>query len=490
MRSYDYNNSDILKAIRRVAVYLRKSQGEGLEDLERHKSVILDYCDQHGWKYIIYPEIVSGDTIAKRPKMIELLDDVKEETYDAVFVFDYDRLGRGSGADQERIITTLKNADTLIVEANPFNILDPNDERDEDTMEFKGFLARREFKQIRRRFKGGKAISLKKGQWASGYAPFGYEINQDLKRLVIVEEQKEIFRQHILQPYLNGYSSLAIADSLRRYKIYTNRGYEWNAKAIFYALTNKTYLGHTYYNRKDKKGNVKPESEWSVTLNTHEAIMTEEEMEQVLEIKEKRSITGKKTVNALGSLIRCYNCGSSMRIRKDSGTKFVYKCKSCNDNKGGLLSLVEDSILLSLKTAKSLLEKNELNFTKSDKTDSIKSEIIRIESEIKKVERAILKIKEAWESDMYTVEEAMERNKLRQNELTEWQQLLKKEKKKLDELDNPNEAITLSNIDQIIYMVENGNDETALKKLYNDMFEAIIWERNKWDEISVELKFK
>lgn len=490
MISYDFKSTDILKAIKRVAAYLRKSQGESEEDLERHKGVIIEICEKYNWNYVIYPEIVSGDTIANRPKMLELLDDVQEEMYDAVFVFDYDRLGRGSGADQERIISTLKNADTIVILANPFTILDPNDERDEETMEFKGFLARREYKSIRKRFKAGRAISLKLGHWASGYAPFGYEINKELKKLVVNQEQKQVIRELILEPYLNGKSSLAIAEELNRRNIRTNRGYLWTPKAVFYTLTNKTYLGHNYYNRRDKKGNMKPEGEWSVTLNTHEAIITEEEMEQVLAIKEKRAITGKKTVNALGSLIRCYNCGNTMRIRKDSGVKVVYKCTNCNENKGGLLSLVEDTIRFSLLGIKSRLESGNIAFTKPSREESISNEIARIETEIKKVERAILKIQEAYEADMYTVEVAMERTRLRQNELTEWQKLLKKEKKKLDEIDSPNETITLSNIDQIIHAVENQEDDSELKKIYENIFEAVIWERNKWDEISVGLKFK
>jgi DNA invertase Pin-like site-specific DNA recombinase len=489
MKKHDYAKSNVLDVIKNIAVYLRKSRDEGAEDLERHRSVIVEYCKHYDWNYVEYAEIVSGENIKNRPKMKELLKDVEDEMYDAVFVYDYDRLGRGNGADQYKIIQTFKTADTLVILANPFNVLDPNDERDETMIDFKGFMANQEYKMIRKRLLAGKKISLKMGHWANGYAPYGYEINKDLKKLSVIAEQKEVIRKYILEPYLSGKSSLSIEDNLKNLKVLTNKGHNWNVKAILYALTNKTYLGHTYYNRRDRKGIEKPENEWSVTLNTHEAIMTEEELETVLEIKNKRHTTGKKTVNALGSLIRCANCNGSMRIRKDSGTRKVYKCTSCNENKGGLLEIVEDSVLLSLQTLRKQLEKGNVFDAKENKSDEIQKEIEKILKEIRKVEDAITQIDIAFENKLYTVEKAMTRTKERQNEITELQKLLRKEKVKLSKSSNPSD-ISLNIVERILHEIEYGEDEKQLKFLYDDIFEKIVWERYKWDQIKVKVHFK
>jgi len=489
MVAHDYKESNILDFIKNIAVYLRKSRGESDDDLSRHRNVITEFCKQHDWNFIEYAEIVSGENIKNRPKMQELLKDIEDEMYDAVFVYDYDRLGRGSGGDQDQIFLTFKNSDTLVIEANPFNVLDPNNERDENLMDIKGFMARYEYKMIRKRLIAGKKISLKMGHWASGYAPYGYEINKELKKLSIIDEQKRIFRTHILEPYLSGMSSLSIQDNLKALKIMTNKGHEWNVKSILYALTNRTYLGHTYYNRRDKKGTLKPDDEWSVTLNTHESIMTEEELNRVLEIKNKRHTTGKKTINALGSLIKCSKCDGAMRIRKDSGVKTVYRCTNCNENRGGLLEIVEDSILTSLQSLRKQLEKGDVFEAKEDKSIEIRNEIERLEKEIKKTEIAIAKIEEAFEAGMYNVEKAMERTRHRQNEITEFQKLIKKEKAKLSQIDSPNN-LSLNIIEKIIHEIEHGEDEKQLKFFYENVFEKIVWERSKWDEVKIRLQFK
>jgi hypothetical protein len=91
---------------------------------------------------------------------------------------------------------------------------------------------------------------------------------------------------------------------------------------------------------------------------------------------------------------------------------------------------------------------------------------------------------------MYTVDKAMERTKKRQNEITELQKLLKKEKLKLKEMEEPNDQLTLNNIELIINKIKHEKDEKNLKQVYEQFFKSIIWERNKWNEIKIKLKFK
>ena len=69
----------------KVAMYLRKSrQDEELEKREnadtlaRHRSTLLEVARKQHLDIIqVKEEVVSGGSIANRPKMIELLDEVK-----------------------------------------------------------------------------------------------------------------------------------------------------------------------------------------------------------------------------------------------------------------------------------------------------------------------------------------------------------------------------------------------------------------------------
>src|SRR5690606_113833 len=160
-------NGDVLKAIKNVGVYGRKSRGETDKDLESHMYVMREICENNNWNYVEYLEIGTGDLIAVRPEMKRMIRDCDEGMYDAVLVYDYDRLGRGSGADQDTIINMLKDNEMLAIIANPFEVLNPFNESDEQRMEFKGFFARQEYKMITKRLVSGKKVRLRMGYWAN-----------------------------------------------------------------------------------------------------------------------------------------------------------------------------------------------------------------------------------------------------------------------------------------------------------------------------------
>lgn len=84
--------------------YLRKSRadrdaelrGEG-ETLARHKALLAALSEKYNkpiekW----YREVVSGDTIAARPVMQELLRDVEDGMWEGVYVVEVERLARGN----------------------------------------------------------------------------------------------------------------------------------------------------------------------------------------------------------------------------------------------------------------------------------------------------------------------------------------------------------------------------------------------------------
>lgn len=103
-----------------VAIYLRKSRsdieaeqhGES-ETLARHKRTLLELAENRGYNVIkIYPEVVSGDTIAARPVMQQLLADTEQEIYDGVMVMEVERLARGDTIDQGIVAQTFKYSNT------------------------------------------------------------------------------------------------------------------------------------------------------------------------------------------------------------------------------------------------------------------------------------------------------------------------------------------------------------------------------------------
>lgn len=89
-----------------VAIDLRKSRAEELTDtveetLRRHHEILTEYAVKNGLNVVrIYEEVVSGESLYARPKMMELLSDVEQGKFEAVLCMDIDRLGRGTMSDQ------------------------------------------------------------------------------------------------------------------------------------------------------------------------------------------------------------------------------------------------------------------------------------------------------------------------------------------------------------------------------------------------------
>lgn len=158
-------NKSILSAMYLLQICALMIRGEDVMDtLYRHESILRAVAKRG--KYLvhedcIYREVVSGENIFSRPQMIRLLEDVTKGKYQSVLVVDIDRLGRGDMRDQGLILETFKAADTLIV--TPEKVYDLNNEMDEELTEFKGFMARREYKMITKRLKRGREQTVRAG---------------------------------------------------------------------------------------------------------------------------------------------------------------------------------------------------------------------------------------------------------------------------------------------------------------------------------------
>ncbi|MCD8239374.1 MAG: recombinase family protein [Clostridiales bacterium] len=185
-------------------LYLRKSRsdaeaearGEG-ETLARHERALLELAKRR--KLVIteiYREVVSGDTIAARPVMQQLLQEVGQGKWKGVLVMEIERLARGDTIDQGIVAQTFKFSGTKII--TPIKDFDPSNEYDEEYFEFGLFMSRREYKTINRRLQRGRIASVKEGKYVANVPPYGYERVRvkDGKgfTLAIVPEEAEIIK--------------------------------------------------------------------------------------------------------------------------------------------------------------------------------------------------------------------------------------------------------------------------------------------------------
>ncbi len=364
--------------------YLRKSRkdldlealGEG-ETLARHQKMLTDLAASLGISISkFYKEIVSGETIADRPVVQELLRDISSGACDGVLVTEVERLARGDTSDQGTIANYFRLSNTLII--TPLKVYDPNDEYDEEYFEFGLFMSRREYKIINRRIQRGRVASAKEGKWVTSSAPFGYErvriTGGKGYTLKIVPEQAEIVHL-IYDLYTKGelqedgsYQRLGFhriskrLDSMGIKPVCSTR---WSPSTIKDMITNPSYIGMVTFGKEHDKEIIEDGKRKKVRVHMkdyelykglHPAIISREQYDLAQNLIASRPtypvVSNKVLKNPLAGLIYCSQCGSRM-TRLGENPKTPYPALKCPNryctSVSSPLYLVEDKLINAIR---------------------------------------------------------------------------------------------------------------------------------------------
>jgi site-specific DNA recombinase len=491
---------DVINKIKYIAVYLRKSRSSGdmENDLEKHYTKIKDFCEEYGWAYVLYEEIASGSDITHRPQMQKLLKDVANDMYDAVFAFDIDRLSRGGSSDQEKIFSTLRNTNTLLVVANPFKIYNLNDETDDMMMDVFGFVGKMEYKQIRKRMIAGKKIGLRMGKWVNASAPFGYNYDSKEKKLVINDDESKIVREAV-EKYLAGYSTTDIAWDFNRRKIFSPRGKSWKALTITRMFKSQVYQGHTVGNKSEGNRNKKrsdaskpfrhlPEDEWVVVCNTHQPLIKEEEYEQIMKmLKNNAKKRYRNNINTFTGIIKCSACGNTMHHKQFHDKDGIAACV-CG-NHGGTTDLIETAIYQSAIQLRDKLNQIKLEEVESQKENQILKQIETLEKEYDKQDLAIERIEEAYEAGDYDRAKMQRKTKEREQEKWRLEKEIQNLRKQLSSVDAQDNKERVSKIDQFIQDIKKDNNSEQKNQIYKSLISEILWEKKSVEKVNVTINF-
>ena len=418
----------------KVAMYLRKSrQDEELErkentdTLSRHRKTLLEVARKQHLDIIqVKEEIVSGGSVADRPKMLELLEEVKNNMYDAVLCMDLDRLGRGGMQDQGLILDTFKESNTLII--TPDKIYNLNNELDEEMTEFKAFFARRELKMITKRMQRGRVKSVEEGKYIASTAPFGYkfEYDKDGKKSLAIDEEKAAIVRNIFDMYVNGNGAYKIKVWLDNMGIKTNNGIPFSENAIRRILKNELYKGYVSWNNYRRRGTKtikQPTENIIMAKGQHEAIVSEEIWNKADEIRLNNQIvpTGnnKNMTNPLSGLVKCACCGHTMTNKsstyKEGPIQFMC-CKFCNENRGVKNYVLENTILEYLEDILQEFENqilsNKIENKENDRIENLKHTLSLLEKESTELNKQKNNLHDLLERGVYDVDTYLERTQI------------------------------------------------------------------------------
>lgn len=330
------------QTIYNAGIYVRLSQedmraGESLS-IEHQKLILTKYVREQGWNLVdTYVDDSFSGTDFNRPSVQRLLSDAQTGRINLIICKDLSRFGRnyievGQYIDyifplhNIRFIALNDNVDTANRDSNAMEMMPVINL-------FNEWHASSTSKKI-------KAVNLanaKAGKYTCANAAYGYTKADDEKHTPIIDPEAAEVVRRIFKLRSQGMSPRAIGDQLNAENIPIPSDYRcqkkgivntkytrhlWTQVQIRQILDNPIYLGKlammrvTSVSYKNHKKVRKDPSEWVVTEDTHEAIISQELWDKVREAEKAVSHgkrDGKGVTQPLSGMLFCPDCGYKMK---------------------------------------------------------------------------------------------------------------------------------------------------------------------------------
>ena len=413
-----------------ACAYLRKSRedeererlGRG-ETLARHKRQLEALAADHGvdiarW----YAETASGETIAARPAMRELLRDVAHGKWGAVYCMEAARLGRGGGTDQESILNCLRYTGTRLV--TPDKSYDPQSPADMRLLKKELQASEDELDNITTRLTRGKYQAAREGIWQStGRTPYGWRaVRVGLDWTLEPDEN----HHHMLRIYdllEEGQGWQTIANIYNAENVPRARGGKrWTAAAVQAIARNPANCGMVTYAKRKTVREFDPDSFAVVKRKVKNAApivarglhfgnggIAPERFEAIIgDVRLAKTHADKPLRNPLATLLVCGKCGYTMTctcggakgryIRYYRHKPARYMTRPCDGCKPARVDVVMDGLLDALADAYRGMEV-ELD------APNVADRAAALEKELQRCAAQRDRILEAYEAGVYSLDE-------------------------------------------------------------------------------------
>lgn len=311
--------------IRKVAIYARVSTTNQVEEgysIDGQIDSLEKYCDAMGWE--VYNKYIdagfSGGSL-DRPEMTNLINDVKNGSFDTVLVYKLDRLSRNV-RDTLYLIKDVFNINKIDFVSIQENI-DTSSAMGTLFLTLLSAIAEFEREQIKERMQLGKLGRAKSGKsmmWAK--TSYGYNYDKETGSMSI-NEYEALAVKEIFTSYLAGMSITKLRDKM-------NADYPkkpaWSYRTIRGILANPVYCGLNQYKGQTFQG-------------SHKAIISLDDFEQTQRELAQRQQTAQERLNPrpfqakymLSGIAQCGYCHAPLKLvlgqkRKDGTRTKRYEC--------------------------------------------------------------------------------------------------------------------------------------------------------------------
>ena len=395
------------------AAYIRVSTDDQLEySPDSQIKLIKEYAKKNDIiipkEFIFADEGISGKSAEKRPafnKMIAIAKQ-KENSFDVILVWKFSRFARNQ---EESIVykNMLKKEGVDVVSISEPIIDGPFGSLIERIVEWQDqYYLTNLSSEVRR----GMTEAASRGAVLS-QAPFGYDTKD--KKYIVNEKQAIIVRE-IFDRFVAGEKISTITKWLQSIGIRTRRGNPPDRRFVEYLLHHPIFVGKTRWCTDGKAASKRDyyNENFIVTDGVHEAIISQETFDKAQEILQENRKKYRKWQRReqpvdfmLKGLMKCSSCGATL-VHSQAGNSV--QCHNYTGQRGCTIShsislrKADEIVLNALKSACESFEFRIDITTPTTKTSK------NIDSLLKKEQNKLLKIKEAFESGIDTLEEYKE----------------------------------------------------------------------------------
>lgn len=312
------------------------------------------------------------------PSVAEMMESIQNGEIDCVIVRDLSRLGRDYVQTGEhlrkifpklgvRFISILDNIDT-IKDNDLGGMLD---------VTLKTILNDSYSRDISKKTRSALRIKQQNGDYVGACPIYGYKKSVENKNQLVIDDETVGNVRQIFTLKKDGYSACKIADIFNEKGILSPLAYkkqkglptpkggfsdidgcQWSATTILRILQDSTYIGtltqgkETTYSYKLKEKKNRPQSEWAVTPNAHQPIISKNDFDLVQKLMnlDTRTSPQKENLYLFSGLLICDCCGCPM-VRKTvphKEKKYVYYACNTGRKNGCTTKMIKEETLVEV----------------------------------------------------------------------------------------------------------------------------------------------
>src|SRR5690606_29415100 len=263
----------------------------------------------------------------------------------------------------------------------------------------------------------GMTEMVRQGRWHGGPLPFGYQYDQQQRRLVPDPATAPLVRE-IFERFVRGDGTRAIAIWLNDIGVRTRSGAGWTPQAVSYVLRNPIYTGRLAFRKRKPQGTRIIRTPHLMVLSperTHEPLVADAVFDEAQRIIARRAEGKLRTsghVYPLSGILYCGRCGSPMvgtryqRDRQRGRYRYYYMCTARKHRKTCDMPFIRQEKLEAQVVARLAVESS-APLEQAPAPDD--AEVRRLEAEARELARRKARWYDAYESGAISVEDLRER---------------------------------------------------------------------------------